>query len=216
MFPFFQRTKNVPFSQCFFGWFLVHPDFSCQSKKHLCLLFWQLFLWNFLLLGWKLWSGHLPGKTRKTRTRMDLLTAKLETGKGERTWIDVGILGILLPKSIDRCTLPETNVAPENRPLEKEIPIGNHHFQVRTLSFREGTHSRLLFSQVLLQIVSLSPRYPINLAMMGHTPTVSLFGDPTFLWITSNRVATQPIMTQIVYHCIFHLRSSDPFFSGGS
>ena len=25
-------------------------------------------------------------------------------------------------------TLPETNVAPENRPLEKEIPIGNHHF----------------------------------------------------------------------------------------
>ena len=28
------------------------------------------------------------------------------------------------------CTLPETNIAPENRPLEKEIPIGNHHFQV--------------------------------------------------------------------------------------
>ena len=23
---------------------------------------------------------------------------------------------------------PETNIAPENRPLEKEIPIGNHHF----------------------------------------------------------------------------------------
>ena len=29
-----------------------------------------------------------------------------------------------------RGTLPETNMAPENRPLEKEIPIGNHHFQV--------------------------------------------------------------------------------------
>ena len=27
-------------------------------------------------------------------------------------------------------TLPETNMAPENRPLEKEILIGNHHFQV--------------------------------------------------------------------------------------
>ena len=27
-----------------------------------------------------------------------------------------------------RCTLPETNMAPENRPLEKEIRIGNHHF----------------------------------------------------------------------------------------
>ncbi len=25
-------------------------------------------------------------------------------------------------------TLPETNIAPENRPLEKEILIGNHHF----------------------------------------------------------------------------------------
>ena len=25
-------------------------------------------------------------------------------------------------------TLPETNMAPENRPLEKDIPIGNHHF----------------------------------------------------------------------------------------
>ena len=27
-----------------------------------------------------------------------------------------------------RSTLPETNVAPENRALEKEIPIGNHPF----------------------------------------------------------------------------------------
>ena len=26
-------------------------------------------------------------------------------------------------------TLPETNIAPENGPLEKEIPIGSHHFQ---------------------------------------------------------------------------------------
>ena len=25
-------------------------------------------------------------------------------------------------------TLPETNMAPENNPLEKEIPIGNHYF----------------------------------------------------------------------------------------
>ena len=27
-----------------------------------------------------------------------------------------------------RVALPETNISPENRPLEKEIPIGNHHF----------------------------------------------------------------------------------------
>ncbi len=25
-------------------------------------------------------------------------------------------------------TLPETNIAPENKPLEKKNPIGNHHF----------------------------------------------------------------------------------------
>ena len=28
-----------------------------------------------------------------------------------------------------RYTLPEPNISPENRPLEEEIPIGNHHFQ---------------------------------------------------------------------------------------
>ena len=35
------------------------------------------------------------------------------------------------PGGVDRIlrdTLPETNIAPENDPLEKEIPIGNHHF----------------------------------------------------------------------------------------
>ena len=32
--------------------------------------------------------------------------------------------------SFPRSTLPETNIAPENRSLKKEIPIGNHHFKV--------------------------------------------------------------------------------------
>ena len=32
-------------------------------------------------------------------------------------------------KDIEKRTLLETNIAPENTPLEKEIPnIGNHHF----------------------------------------------------------------------------------------
>ena len=39
-------------------------------------------------------------------------------------------------KSGQSYTLPETNIAPENRPLEKEIPIGNH----QTVSFREGIY----------------------------------------------------------------------------
>ena len=47
---------------------------------------------------------------------------------GGRWWLAVSLKG----------TLPETtNIAPENRPLEKEIPIGNHHFQGRAVSFRE-------------------------------------------------------------------------------
>ena len=32
--------------------------------------------------------------------------------------------------SIKEHTPPKTNMEPENGPLEKEIPIGNHHFQV--------------------------------------------------------------------------------------
>ena len=30
-------------------------------------------------------------------------------------------------------TLPETNMAPENRPVEKEIPVGTHHFRGKLL-----------------------------------------------------------------------------------
>ena len=36
----------------------------------------------------------------------------------------IAIAMLVLPEG----TLPETNIAPENRPLEKEIPIGNQHF----------------------------------------------------------------------------------------
>jgi len=35
----------------------------------------------------------------------------------------------LLAGFLFKPTLPETNIAPENGPLENEIPIGNHHFQ---------------------------------------------------------------------------------------
>jgi len=46
----------------------------------------------------------------------------------------IGSLGIISnrqkqhPSAYNSFTLPKTNIAPENRPLEKEIPIGNHHF----------------------------------------------------------------------------------------
>ena len=37
------------------------------------------------------------------------------------------ILDIRNERWFRKCTLPETNIAPENRPLEKEISIGIHH-----------------------------------------------------------------------------------------
>ena len=40
---------------------------------------------------------------------------------------------ILHPK----CTLPETNIAPENEWLEDEFPFGMAYFQRRTVGFRE-------------------------------------------------------------------------------
>ena len=36
-------------------------------------------------------------------------------------------------------TLPEINIAPKNGWLEYYFPIGEAYFQVRTVSFREGT-----------------------------------------------------------------------------
>ena len=37
-------------------------------------------------------------------------------------------------------TLPNTNIAPENRPSQKEIGIPTINFHVQTVSFREGNH----------------------------------------------------------------------------
>ena len=34
----------------------------------------------------------------------------------------------IFSQKVETGTLPESNIAPENGPLEKEIPIGNHHF----------------------------------------------------------------------------------------
>ena len=35
-------------------------------------------------------------------------------------------------------TLPETNIAPARKPSEKETSLPSIHFQLRTVSFREG------------------------------------------------------------------------------
>ena len=36
------------------------------------------------------------------------------------------------------CTLPKTNIAPENRPSQKESSIPTIHFRVQAVRFRDG------------------------------------------------------------------------------
>ena len=52
-------------------------------------------------------------------------------------------------KDIFTVTLPETNMGSEHRLLEREIPIGNHHFQVNNVIFREGSHMFIYRFKVL-------------------------------------------------------------------
>ena len=51
------------------------------------------------------------------------LLLQLLVMKGQRARTFLGMISI-----VTIATLPETNMSPENRSLEKEIPIGNHHF----------------------------------------------------------------------------------------
>ena len=50
-----------------------------------------------------------------------------------------GSVGVFLGNS--KVTIP--NVAPGKRPLEKEKPIDNHHFQGRTVRFRKGNNPNI-------------------------------------------------------------------------
>ena len=56
---------------------------------------------------------------------------------GKLTW------NLKLIQLKSKLTLPETNVAPENRPSQKESSIPTIHFQVQTVSFREGIYVNL-------------------------------------------------------------------------
>ena len=63
-------------------------------------------------------------------------------GKGRLTIRLLTFLSLGMVKKILRgfrtVTLPETNIAPENRPSQKETSILTIHFQVQAVSFREG------------------------------------------------------------------------------
>ena len=54
------------------------------------------------------------------------------------------------------CTLAETNIAPENRPSEKETDIPTIHFQGRALSFKEGKSGPIMMIDQLAEIWEFS------------------------------------------------------------
>ena len=59
--------------------------------------------------------------------------------------------------SIATHTRPETNIAPEHRPLEGESTIRNHHFFCCRVRFRECTSS-FMVQFLMITIFLLSPR----------------------------------------------------------
>ena len=68
--------------------------------------------WKYLVLG----APQVDGNQRRNGgISREMYTSTFE--KDETVFVQ-----------IQAATLPETNIAPENRPLEKEIPNGNHHF----------------------------------------------------------------------------------------
>ena len=80
------------------------------------------------------WQPHQVRKKGTSAGQMDVCLG-FNTAMADNLGEDEPILTFAnfangLEKSTNQIdiTLPETNIAPENRPVEKEIPIGNHHF----------------------------------------------------------------------------------------
>ena len=77
---------------------------------------------------WNEWAWHPQGT--RTSSNFHFSGATLEIIHSLELTAEHQII-IIIPSErskFEDTTLPETNIAPENDPLEKEIPIGNHHF----------------------------------------------------------------------------------------
>ena len=72
-------------------------------------------------------------------------------------------------------TLPKTNIAPENRPSKKETSIPTIHFQVRTVSFREGIFR--VFQSISYFSHQVPPRQ-----IIGKSSRTVLYPQRIFLW----------------------------------
>ena len=86
-------------------------------------------------------------------------------------------------------TFPETNIAPENKPSQKETSIPTIHLQVRAVGFKEGnmlscraTRSHLYRKHFLFARQTLSQMSHAGLGLLLETVLVSIFTQlPWFL-----------------------------------
>ncbi len=86
----------------------------------ICIIFCSTTLCKSKMNGVSFWEMIIARPRCKSYCQM--ITAEVQILLSDDHWEGVS-------NHIHNITLPETNMAPENRPLEKEIPIGNHHFQ---------------------------------------------------------------------------------------
>ena len=83
------------------------------------------------------------------------------------------------PKKKKTTTLPQTNMAPENRPSQKETSIPTIHFQGRTVSFREGinTQNILAAAFTILQLF-ICQRSTIDTCWVQTPRSAQVAGSP--------------------------------------
>ena len=87
----------------------------------MCWIYPQDAMMTLHIKAWEILGLNLHLKTLTGRDQIQV----------EQYWVSNFVTTFSVPPR----TLPETNIAPENRPLEKEIPIGNRHFLGAMLVF---------------------------------------------------------------------------------
>ena len=105
---------------------LIYPDNCDFIHPSVCSWPWpqELDLKNWKLMGERhyLWRGAMYGGVFVEGPWLGPVGPQGDERNPKRHTYFLFLLVIL------QDTLLKTNIAPENRPLEKEIPIGNHHF----------------------------------------------------------------------------------------
>ena len=90
----------------------------------------------------------------------------------------------------------KTNMEPENEPLEEEIPIRNHHFQVQNVSFRGGyvipkslklghwLSEKMKKTKPVLFLVELLPKLEVyGVSFSKYTFPLKLPSSLGFIWL---------------------------------